>query len=108
LLDYERQQELLNAAKGHTGKAITSRIWGSTDHQFRSMPTRKTDTSRIGIKLVLPIVLSTPVLKSFVSFSTLLTLGLANSVAEVDSFIAAHGAAMDICQHPSVRHHHTY
>ena len=28
---------------------------------------------------------------------------VADIQAEVDSFVAAHGAAMDICEHPSVR-----
>ena len=70
-------------------------------YQCPSMTMKRIGSSLIGIRLVLQIVLSTAVLKSFVRFACFQRI-IADNQAEVDSFVAAHGAAMDICEHPSV------
>jgi hypothetical protein len=100
LLDYARNQELVNAAKAGKGEFSISTHWA--DSQYRKPPTRMTGSNRSGngpVRQTHPLSAAS---KSCVSRTTSLPGDRTDDAASGETFISNHADAMNICEHPSV------
>lgn len=91
LLDHDRQEELLSAARKHTGEADGTKIRGvlltTVSKHVNEVDRHEQDWHKACAK-------DSPLNKG------------EKELPQADTFIAAHSAAMDICQHPSYLDNH--
>lgn len=106
LLDYARQQELVNAAKAGTGELLLLRLLLSERKAHKIVSNHPNENDRFEQVWERACSPDSPLVKGVKELRELDTTEnprkVADTIAETDTFISRHAAAMNICEHPSV------